>query len=200
MPITLHTAQMKVRGNSGDNYISLDTVADATTEERIARISSELPYPGELKEMIAPTFDAASAYNAGDYVTYTDSNDVVKLYRFDTNHVAGTSWDNNEVSEVDMGSELKDNIDVANAANAAAEKAVRYDEAQTLLDSEKAVARGNIDAASMDDVTHWAITRYATMITTAERLSDVTGGTMDVNNLPSNKIIAFGPTPLLWAR
>lgn len=50
----------------------------------------------QIKDMIAPTFDEITAYNAGDAVIYDGA-----LYIFTVNHAAG-AWDASEVTQIDI--------------------------------------------------------------------------------------------------
>ena len=50
----------------------------------------------QIKDMIAPTFDEITAYNAGDAVIYDGA-----LYVFTVNHAAG-AWDATEVTQIDI--------------------------------------------------------------------------------------------------
>ena len=60
----------------------------------------------EIEDMIAPTFSTSNTYKTGDYVLFT-TNNVVKLYRFITDHTAG-NWNSAQVSEVKTGSQISD--------------------------------------------------------------------------------------------
>ena len=83
----------------------------------------------QLLASIAPTFSTITAYAAGVYVWQEGV-----LYRFTAAHPAG-SWTGTDATAVVVGNELSN--------------AVRYDTAQSLTDTQKTTARGNIAAASL---------------------------------------------------
>jgi hypothetical protein len=81
------------------------------------------------------------------------------------------------------------------AANAAATKAVRYDSAQTLTETQKAQARANIDGASMrtENAVFSVTTTAISEATTTGRFVNSTGGTS--SNSASSTTDFFAVTP-----
>ena len=60
----------------------------------------------DLREMIAPNFNAEASYEVGDYVIYDVVGTDDSLYRFTSAHPAG-AWNSADVELVVVGNELK---------------------------------------------------------------------------------------------
>lgn len=120
MPITIRSNQLNVKNNG--SYLTLDAVADATTEQRVQQINTvastaessiaakqaaalaSISDIAELQAMIKDTFSTSKAYSAGDYVIQ-DVSGTNKLFKFTQAHPAG-AWNANHVIEVNVGSEF----------------------------------------------------------------------------------------------
>lgn len=129
MPITIDSNQVKIKTENGQ-YITLNAVADATTEEKVAEISAagaaqiaaintktqqslaQISTVDELEDMIAEVFDATKNYSAGDYVIQ-EVNGVNELYRFTVDHTAG-AWIGTDAVAVVICNDITDIKNVFN--------------------------------------------------------------------------------------
>lgn len=95
--------------STGVYEVTADTTVDAgkTYYEKVTTVDVKLDVLGsfvdvegltdaiaDVAAMIAPAFDAATAYNAGDFVTYDGD-----LYKFSADHAAG-AWTGSDVTQV----------------------------------------------------------------------------------------------------
>ena len=87
-----------------DSRVSLD-VADLISDIDAAVATIPASY-ADLLAAVAPTFDTSTAYAAGAYVWYDG-----KLYRFTTDHAAG-SWDSAQVTEDALSAGIADANDL----------------------------------------------------------------------------------------
>ena len=82
------------------------TVSVADLVQDIADAIATIPADyTDLMAAVAPTFSTTATYNAGQYIWYDG-----KLYKFTTDHAAG-SWTGTDATQVDLGNDLKNQID-----------------------------------------------------------------------------------------
>lgn len=99
---------------------------------------------------LAPAFNSQTVYHVGDLVTY--DND---LYECTVDTLSGEDFSTSKWRKANVKG-------VVDAVKSDTEKAVRYDIAQSLNDTQKTTARGNIGAASQTDLSNLKAVRYDT--------------------------------------
>lgn len=134
----------------------IENMQTATAAANAAAASANAAANNALSNF-AGAFDAATAYPAGTYVTYTDGY----MYLLPNGHEADVTWANTTKTKVTTGIEIKRINDIignesfpttaqtiTGAIAEVANGAVRCDIAQSLTSSEQIQARNNIGAAN----------------------------------------------------